>query len=119
MRVVYLAGKYTGKDYFEIEANIQKAKEYALEIWNMGHVCICPHLNTCHFEDHLSLPNEEYIRRDLKIVERCDCVFVMPEWEESSGASTEVAFAREKDIPVYFDLDQLKSPIPFEDGIEG
>ena len=41
------------------------------------------------------------MRRDLIIVERCDGVVMMPDWEESEGAVTEYLFARLHNIPVW------------------
>ena len=113
MKVVYVAGRYSGKDRNEVSENIALARKYAIEIWRIGHVALCPHLNTAHFDDDIVLSAEEYYKRDLKMLERCDVIFMLPNWQQSTGAKIELEFARANDIPAIFDLAELKSPIPF------
>lgn len=113
MKIIYVAGKYSGKDRNEIEQNILLARKYAVEIWRCGHVALCPHLNTAHFDDDIAFPQEEYYRRDLKLLERCDAIFMLPNWQESRGARLELEFARVNNIPAIFNLEEIKSPIPF------
>jgi len=62
---------------------------------------ICPHLNTFWPITACGVPQDEYVRRDLIIVERCDGVVMMPDWEDSEGAVTEYLFARLHNIPVW------------------
>jgi nucleoside 2-deoxyribosyltransferase len=109
VKLIYVAGKYTGKDFDEIEGHIQAARSFAVEIWRRGHVAICPHLNTYHFEQNLNLTQEDYYERDFMILQRCDGLFAMPNWKDSRGAQMEVQFAHEQGIPVYFDLDDIRS----------
>lgn len=95
--VIYLAGKYRG----DIDANIKAAREIAIELWEAGHTCISPHMNTQNFERDCNLPEREYIKRDLQIVARCDAVVMIPGWHDSEGAKDEWAYAFRNGIPIY------------------
>jgi hypothetical protein len=81
--------------------NITAAKLIAIELWEAGHTVICPHLNTYWALAECDIPQDEYVKRDLQIVERCDGVVMIPGWEQSDGAVTEYMFAKLKDIPVW------------------
>lgn len=96
--IVYIAGPYRGN----VEANIQAAREIAAEVWRVGHVAICPHLNTAHFDrDYPDIPDQAYLDGDLEILARCDAMVLVPGWRASQGTQAEVAFA-EKATPSDF-----------------
>lgn len=99
--LVYVSGRYSGKDWAEIEENIMRAKAVAVELWEKGHAVICPHLNTSHFEELCDLSHDDYIAGDLNILTRCDAIVMLPDWEHSQGACVEKALADRLDIPVY------------------
>jgi hypothetical protein len=95
--MIYVAGPYRG----EVDRNIQQAREIAIALWRMGHVAICPHLNTAHFEVDAQLPDETYLRGDLAMLARCDAVVLTPDWTQSLGACGEQAVAVASGIPCY------------------
>jgi hypothetical protein len=96
--LVYVAGPYRG----EVERNIQQAREIAIELWEAGHVALCPHLNTAHFEIDCNVPDEAYLKGDLLILFRCDAVVASPDWSNSAGARKEIELAMRVGIPVYY-----------------
>jgi hypothetical protein len=96
--LVYIAGKYRG----DVAANIQAAREVAVELWEKGYVPICPHLNTAHFEAYCKVEDEVYLAGDLEIINVCDAVLFLPGWEESAGARGEHDYAFLKAKPVYY-----------------
>ncbi len=91
MKVVFISGKYRGKDYQEIESNIQKAKTAAIELWKLGYAVICPHLNTAHFDG--ICPDEVWLAGDIEIMKRCDAVYFLDNWKDSQGAKDEFKIA--------------------------
>jgi intein/homing endonuclease len=95
--LVYIAGKYRG----DVDANIAAARKVAIELWEMGHVAICPHLNTAHFEQDCHVTDGVYLSGDLDILARCDAVVMVPGWQESVGARDEYDFAEYRGIPIY------------------
>lgn len=103
MRVIYLAGPYSG----DIDGNIQRARALAIEVWRAGLFCLCPHLNTIHFEKDLDMDSQEYVKRDLWILARCDALLTIPGWEHSEGARQEVSFCLANQVPVFHSIDAL------------
>jgi hypothetical protein len=106
MMVVYVAGKFRGPDHWAIAENIRAAERVALEVWRLGFACICPHTNTAHFQG--AAPDAVWLEGDLEMLRRCDAVVVVPGWEESEGARSEVALARSRGMPV-LTLDELRT----------
>lgn len=101
--LIYVAGPIRPLKGRTVEENCLIAKKVALELWQMGHAVICPHTNT----DLVAISEKEINERmwldgDLKILARCDALVVVPDWEGSRGTEGEVAFARERGIPIYF-----------------
>lgn len=100
--VVYIAGKYSAETLELIQANIDKAKAVAQELWGKGYAVICPHTNTAHFDETENCTWETYLSGDEKIILRCDAVIVLDNYEQSKGAKREIAFAEKNGIPVYY-----------------
>jgi hypothetical protein len=48
--LTYVAGPYSADTPKGIDENIKRAKDYAIQIWEIGMTAICPHLNTMNFE---------------------------------------------------------------------
>lgn len=101
--VVYICGPYGG----DVDANIQRAREAAIAVWEAGHVALCPHLNTAHFERDCGCAEEEYLSGDLALLRRCDMVLAIDGWPQSEGACREVDAAETVRIPVIRSLSDL------------
>jgi len=97
-KVVYIAGPFRAANQWEQEANIRRAEAMALEVWRLGAVALCPHLNTRYFSG--ALPDEVWLDGDLELLRRCDAILMVHGWENSAGAMAEKAFARENNIPI-------------------
>jgi hypothetical protein len=95
--LIYIAGPYRG----DVDRSIQQAREIAIAVWEAGHVAICPHLNTAHFEQDCDVSDAIYLIRDLQILARCDACVFTPDWERSEGARMEREFCQEHGIPEY------------------
>jgi nucleoside 2-deoxyribosyltransferase len=105
MKVVYIAGPFRGANAWEIEQNIRRAEELALEAWRSGFAVICPHTNTRFFQG--AAEDRIWLDGDLEILRRCDAVLLTADWERSSGARAEVDVARALGIPVFCALGEL------------
>ena len=97
--LIYIAGPYRGK----VKENIAHARKVAIQLWEMGHTVICPHLNTANFDKDCNVSEEIIIQRDLNILIRCDALMMLIGWEESEGAVIEWAHAKEADIYIYYE----------------
>lgn len=99
---LYTSGKYTADTREGIKANIQAAREVAIQLWNKGHVVYCPHLNTSHFEDDCNATYDDYIKGDLNVIARVDGMVMIPGWEESAGAKIEHDYALSIGVPIWY-----------------
>jgi hypothetical protein len=106
MRVVYIAGKFRGRDSWVIENNIRRAEELSLQVDTLGGViALCPHTNTRFFQG--ALPDDFWLEGTLELMRRCDAVLMVPGWEESVGARGEKAEAERRGMPVFTSLADL------------
>ena len=105
MKVVYVAGPFRGPHAWAIEQNIRRAEEAALEVWRLGAACICPHANT-RFYQHV-LPDDVFLDGDLAILQRCDAILMLPQWEKSIGAQEERREAIRCQTQVFYSLPDL------------
>ena len=104
-KVIYIAGPFRGPSAWAIAQNIRAAETHALQVWRLGAVALCPHLNTANFQG--ALPDEVWLEGDLELVKRCDAVLLLPTWQASSGTRAERQFAINHHIPVLYDLGEV------------
>jgi nucleoside 2-deoxyribosyltransferase len=106
VKVVYVAGPFRGPSSWDIEQNIRRAEELALEAWRSGAAVICPHTNTRFFQG--AADDAVWLDGDLEILKRCDAVLTTADWTRSSGARAEVTLAKARDLPVFHDVAALR-----------
>lgn len=102
--LIYIAGPFRGPTHWKQEQNIRTAEYYALEVWKMGGIALCPHLNTRNFQGEL--PDDAWLEGDLIMLEKCDAILMVPGWNGSVGARAEAQHADRLGIP-RFDTTQL------------
>lgn len=92
---VYIAGPITKGNSFH---NVSAACAVWKALWIFGLHPICPHWSA--IQDMIApVSYEAYMQYDFDTIAECDAVLRMP--GESAGADRELAFARERDIPVF------------------
>lgn len=96
--LVYVAGKYSG----EVDKNIQAAREVAIDLWEIGHAVICPHLNSAYMESDCKCTWEDYLQGDFNMIARVDALVMVRDWENSVGAVREHEYAQSLGIPIYY-----------------
>ena len=47
------------------------------------------------------LPFEDHIRISLIMVKVCDCIIMLPDWQESDESKVEIDFATKNDIKIF------------------
>lgn len=110
MKVAYVSGPYRAKTEWEVRQNIEHAAEIAADLWKMGYAVICPHTNSAFMGG--VVPDETFLQGDLAILERCDVLVLMPNWEKSEGAKVEKEFAEACGIPVREWIDLVLESMP-------
>jgi hypothetical protein len=97
--VAYLAGPYRDpRGAYWVRENIRAAVRVALQLWQHGLPCLCPHLNTSLWDG--AGPDGLWLRGDLIMLSRCDLVILGPGWQHSPGTQAERAKADQIGIPV-------------------
>jgi hypothetical protein len=114
MKVVYVSGAYRAPTPRGIVENIRKAEALAIEVWQSGAACICPHLNTALLDG--TCPDDVWLKGDLAIIRKCDAMIMMDGWIGSIGAQAEKILAEELKIPVFHALYQLQNWLEAENG---
>lgn len=99
MKLAYIAGKYRSDTISGIEENIALARRAAKKLWRDGYAVICPHLNAA-FMDGV-VPDDVFLEGDIKMLNLCDVVFLLPNWRESEGAKREREIAYGRMLPVF------------------
>lgn len=105
MKIVFIAGPYTGNGTTEsIERNIREAEKYQIALANKEIGFFCPHNHTEHFGQKGATPPEKfYYDLDFEFLTRmADAVLAIPGWENSWGAKREIAWAKEKDMKIFY-----------------
>ena len=100
MQVLYISGPYSAPTEDGIENNIDRAREAAQRLWDMGYVVICPHLNSAHMEGS----PETFISGDLEIIRRLqpgDGLYMLRGWQYSRGARREWRLAHELGLRIW------------------
>ncbi len=88
--ILYVAGPYRAPTPAGVNKNIRKAREVAIALWRAGHVALCPHINSAHFEKHApDVPQDAYLDGGLELLKRCDGIVLVEVWEHSAGAGSE------------------------------
>lgn len=105
MKVAIICGKYNDPSWQEIDANIRKAREVAILLWEAGYAVFTPHLNSAHFEVDCQAGEQAFKDGDLEIMARLctgpSIVVMLDNWQRSGGAKIEREWAIDHDIPVY------------------
>ena len=84
MLFVYILGPYRGNK----EENAKAFRKAAQELWAEGHWGMDP--IACNSDMEGIIEDDEFIERDLQILDRFDCGLALPGWEESEGAQREM-----------------------------
>jgi hypothetical protein len=99
MKLVYIAGPFTGPTAWDVEENVRRAERVALEVACMGAMPVCPHTNTRFF--HGQLTEEFWNEGTMEILKRCDAVMLVPGWSASKHALLEHACALARGVPAF------------------
>lgn len=99
MKVVYLIGPFRAETGWQIEQNIRRAEEVALEIWKMGAAVLCPHTNMRFFNGEAS--DGLWLAGDLELLSRADGAVLLPGWERSQGSLPELEAAATRGMRVF------------------
>jgi len=105
--IIYTAGPYRAPTPQDVDQNILTARGVAVKVWERGHYAICPHLNTNQFERLCDVPDSQWLKGDLVMLERCDAILMVPGWEDSAGSRHELEHAKAHGLQVFYNLTEI------------
>jgi hypothetical protein len=94
MKVIYVAGPYSGASAKDISENVALAAEVGQEIMRRGHAVVCPHTMTHDWDIRTGLEYQDFLDMDLELLRRCDAICMVPGWETSHGSLGELELAK-------------------------
>lgn len=116
--VIYVSGKMSatyvkdGKNTTNInmpldKKAVQRGHEIGVKLFEIGYAVHNPYWLIKPLEN-ISCSWEDFLDKDLSIVDKCDVVFATPRWKTSRGAKAEVEYALQHNIPVIYTLKEAK-----------
>lgn len=101
MKLVYVAGPFSGPTRADVERNICNAECTGVLLAQRGVFPVIPHANTSDPDFEKVQPYQFWIEGTMKLMEKCDAVFMTGDWQNSKGATAERERALELGIPVF------------------
>ncbi len=109
MKRVYVAGLYSADNVLDVLRNIGRGEKMCADLFELGFAPFCPWHDKSYI---ISNPNadftvKQFYNYSMAWLEVSDCVFLLEDWEKSTGALAEVKRAEELKIPIYYSLMDL------------
>ena len=114
---IYIAGPYTPMNSNLHDAawvankNVKKAIMAGIQIIRKGHSPFIPHLtHFIHLETDEPLPKEFYYEYDIEWLKLCDALLYLA---PSNGADIELNIAKNMNLIIYKNIEEIPNYIPF------
>ncbi len=112
-KVIYLAVPYSSKDKEVVKYRVHEFCKKSGKFQTEGYTVLSALYNQLLLDHNIELPNSwEYWESTSKtLVSLCTELYVLTleGWEDSTGVSEEIAFAKSLNIPIYFvSAEQMK-----------
>lgn len=114
MKIVFISGPFRhpnpdgSNDSWETHLNVVVASRLGLEVAKAGAFPFIPHANTAHFDHAAGIPDQLWLDGDLELLGRCDAMLCTYDWKRSAGARGEVEYATKHNIPIFYDIGELR-----------
>jgi len=110
MKVVYVAGAYSSDLVLEGLNNIGRGLKYTTMVLEAGFAPFCPWADCLYVMmkgGDSTFNVKQMYEYSMEFLRRCDCVLVIPDWENSKGTKLEIEEADRLGIPVYYCFEEL------------
>lgn len=103
---IYIAGKITGLPRNEVDAKFEEAKERLVA---QGHSVFVPTI----LPEYSDVSHEDYLHIDFAMIDVCDAIYMLADWQKSIGARKELQYAADwrKEI-IYQDKATIEPSFP-------
>jgi hypothetical protein len=108
IKLMYIAGPYSGKTAEETKLNIHCAQQAGKLVARKGWMPVIPHKNTEDFEYLCPEISEDFwYSGTMSMLLACDAIFMCFGWENSKGSIAEHNKAIEFEIPIYYETQTI------------
>jgi len=102
--IIYVAGPYNAPTWEEKQQNIKRAVEAMAALLEKGWAPIAPHAMYGGMEYEFDIPEEVFVDADLAFLDAAAAFLYLG---SSKGADRELAIARARGIPIYYDVESV------------
>jgi hypothetical protein len=116
VKLVYVAGALSAPTEGERQSNINRAAIAAVHVAERAAMPVCPHTMTQALDGFGVVTDDFWYEGTAELLRRCDAVYVfdVEHVETSKGTRAEVDLANSLHLPVFIDLDSLRTWVAFE-----
>ena len=104
--LVFVAGAFRAPTPWQIEQNIRVAEEIGLALATFQFTPLIPHTMYRFFQN--ALPDSFWLASTARLLEGCDAVYLLPDWQQSKGSCAEKELADSLGIPCFETLDAIR-----------
>ena len=101
MKLIFISGPYRANTEWELITNIRHAEAAAIKLWQEGWAVICPHKNSALFGGICD--DSVWLKGDIVMLKRCDAIYMLNTWKNSTGATLELRVAKEDGLEIYYE----------------
>ncbi|MCW6681591.1 DUF4406 domain-containing protein [Aerococcaceae bacterium NML160702] len=91
-QLAYICAPFRG----DVEQNIEKAKEYARYVYELGYIPVTPHVMFPFLDDDNPAEREIAMQMDMELLSKCEYMYIFGKMTE--GMRKEFEFAQYNDI---------------------
>lgn len=112
---VYVAGAYSDDNVLGVLKNIGRGEYWASKLFQMGFAPFTPwhdkEFVVSNWDSNFTVAM--FYNYSIEWLKASDCVFIVPNvkgmknWEDSKGTLEEINIANKKNIPVFYDVEDL------------
>jgi len=103
MKIIYVAGALNDTAVHYIQ-NMHKMIIYAESIRRKGYSIFVPCLDIIMGMVFGNYEYSDYFDNNISFLYKADAMFVVPDWENSSGTKREIEIAKQIGIPIFYEL---------------
>lgn len=103
--MIYIAGPYSADSAWQREKNIRAAEEACCALWKAGIAAICVHTMSRYF--YGEVPEDIAVGIDNEILELCDGILLVGDWEKSKGTLGELDLAQSLRLEIYYTVEDI------------
>jgi len=85
--------------------NVYRAWRLSRQVWDLGHIAICPHLNTAFMPEY----DNRYLDGYQEVLKMCDCGLTVRGFSKSSGAMEEHKSLMYMNRKIFYSIKEFKT----------